>query len=424
MVQKEKNNSLNLVETQVTEIVKRVDKPKRSKRSNGEGSFCLIKINGKTYTKGRFSNLNKKNGRCEHTGKTKTDIREKHQKNCVEGSVILKTNKSVKIIDAIQEILNKREQKENLQSSTMRKYRSDFKLVKKFFGSMPLSRLNKELIELWEYQTRETEGRVPEHLGKFMKMIFRSMLKYKMIDKNPIDETFSWSEIRTHKKIKVFKIHELKALFDATENFDCNRCPITHRHGYKIGIELQAFLGLRASEMLGLIWEDVDLQKGYIDIRYQLDLVTKERKHLKTVRSTVGGIRTLPIGPNLQNILSTYKQEYKPKEKDFILVTGNSVCSQAGNSGTGNAVDLKNYTRAFKRLVKQAGLDSDFTSHCLRHTFATTVIVEHKMDVAAVAYQLGHSNTNTTLKYYLHYFQMSKDSKQSPTYAYDKMFDM
>ena len=61
MVQKEKNNSLNLVETQVTEIVKRVDKPKRSKRSNGEGTFYRDK---KGYLKGKFSNLNKKNGRC------------------------------------------------------------------------------------------------------------------------------------------------------------------------------------------------------------------------------------------------------------------------------------------------------------------------------------------------------------------------
>ena len=60
--------------------------------------------------------------------------------------------------------------------------------------------------------------------------------------------------------------------------------------------------------------------------------------------------------------------------------------------------DQRSTARAVERTFKRDGLDGQgLSSHSLRHTYASLLIVGAKLDPVAVAAQLGHSNPATTL---------------------------
>jgi integrase len=69
---------------------------------------------------------------------------------------------------------------------------------------------------------------------------------------------------------------------------------------------------------------------------------------------------------------------------------------------TGKPLDLANVAKAFKRVLKRAGLPFHHTLYDLRHTFATALLAEGA-PLPYVAAQLGHANSATTLRYYAHW---------------------
>jgi hypothetical protein len=67
--------------------------------------------------------------------------------------------------------------------------------------------------------------------------------------------------------------------------------------------------------------------------------------------------------------------------------------------------------RAFTRAVTDAGLQRDGTApvrfHDLRHTFASHLIVDVRLDVAQVSRIMGHARTSMTLDTYTHLFEQA-----------------
>jgi integrase/recombinase XerC len=53
----------------------------------------------------------------------------------------------------------------------------------------------------------------------------------------------------------------------------------------------------------------------------------------------------------------------------------------------------------FKRVAKAAGLDSHYSIHCLRHTYATHLLKAGKYNLRLVQEQLGHSSVKVTEVY-------------------------
>jgi site-specific recombinase XerD len=64
----------------------------------------------------------------------------------------------------------------------------------------------------------------------------------------------------------------------------------------------------------------------------------------------------------------------------------------------GTAISVSNLRRDLKRLCVQAGIEGDWTTYELRHSFVSLVSDEID-DLSKVADLVGHSNTRTTEGY-------------------------
>jgi integrase len=166
-----------------------------------------------------------------------------------------------------------------------------------------------------------------------------------------------------------------------------------------------AFAGLRASELRGLRWSDVDLKKGELHVRQRADRYNAIGKPKSTA-----GIRSVPLGPLLLNVLREWKLVCPKGEHGLVFPT-------AGGQIAGH----NNLVRAFKATVHKAGLTDAMGKpkyskvHSLRHFYASWCInpPEHGgqgLPPKVVQTQLGHASIVMTMDTYGHLFPPGKDS--------------
>ena len=130
--------------------------------------------------------------------------------------------------------------------------------------------------------------------------------------------------------------------------------------------------GMRASEILSLKWEDVDLRKRVIKIRSDEEFTTKGRRN-----------REIPVNDFLSRVLQRH-----PKH----ITNPHVFCDDEG----GPMSDYPIRT-ALEQARKQAGLPR-FRIHDLRHTFGTTLAANGK-DIRTIQELMGHVDIKTTMKY-------------------------
>lgn len=156
-----------------------------------------------------------------------------------------------------------------------------------------------------------------------------------------------------------------------------------------------AWTGMRQGELLGLRWEDVDLERGSLVVRRSLSRLPGKRgtRYVLTEPKTDRSRRTVPLLPEVVTVLRAVRKAQldRPGKLDQGLV----FCTPAGSPLDGSTV-----TRAFGRAVAAAGLPK-VRMHDLRHAFAS-YLIQSGVDLATVADLMGHSTIVTTVQSYTH----------------------
>jgi integrase len=155
--------------------------------------------------------------------------------------------------------------------------------------------------------------------------------------------------------------------------------------------------GLREGELLGLRWDDVDLDAGTLAVRRTLSetksgQIFEAPKNGKghNVRLTSGAIETLKHHRATQN---EHRLRLGTLWRDQGLVFP---------SHKGTTMNAKNLTaRYFKPLLVKAGLPSSVRLHDLRHTCAT-LLLSRGVHPKFVQELLGHATISITLDIYSH----------------------
>jgi integrase len=159
------------------------------------------------------------------------------------------------------------------------------------------------------------------------------------------------------------------------------------------------FTGLRSSELRGLRWADVDLDKRELHVTQRADRYNK----IGRPKSKAGN-RTIPLGAFVTNTLREWKLAC-PKG-DLGLVFSNTA---------GRVWDYADVTRCLVPIVTKAGVvngkgEAKYTGlHSLRHFYASWCINAKDagglgLPVKEVQHRLGHSSIVMTSDTYGHLF--------------------
>jgi integrase len=183
---------------------------------------------------------------------------------------------------------------------------------------------------------------------------------------------------------------ELSRLFAA--------CPRRYRPLLLTG----AFTGMRLSEVLGLSWDDVDFAAGVVHVRHQLARGRRGVPPHRIPPKTCASVREIPLLPQLAAVLREHKRGSRfTSGSDYVFATGNGTPFLHHNVSK----------RVLRRAATGAGLDRPSRRvrfHDLRHTFASHLIFDIRLDVVQVSRMLGHARTSMTLDTYTHLFEEAR----------------
>jgi integrase len=173
---------------------------------------------------------------------------------------------------------------------------------------------------------------------------------------------------------------------------------------YRVLLATAVFTGMRLSELLGLIWDDVDLIGGSGHVRAQLSRARTDVPARRVPPKTQSAARRIPLAPQLAALLGEHRSISRHNGgADWVFATR-----------YGTPLSQRNVQRsALTPAATVAGLgrdDSPLRFHDLRHTVASHLIIDLHLDVVQVSRILGHASVSTTLDVYVHLFDEARHS--------------
>ena len=179
---------------------------------------------------------------------------------------------------------------------------------------------------------------------------------------------------------------------------------------------IMLWTGLRAGELTGLRWCDIDLENGFIDINHTLVYYPKGKGlgcgFSVNTPKTLSGRRKVPM---TQKVKSAFLMEKKYQEENNIKCT--SVIDNYSDfifvNRFGTPQHYGTLNKALRRIIrdcnyfvlentqegKEVCLLPKFSNHSLRHTF-TTCMCEAGVNVKVMQEILGHSDIEVTMNIY------------------------
>jgi integrase len=176
------------------------------------------------------------------------------------------------------------------------------------------------------------------------------------------------------------------------------------------------FTGLRASELRGLRWADVDLDKRELHVRQRAD-----RYHNIGKPKSDAGERTVPLTPILVNTLREWRLACPKRELGLVFPTGaGNVEAHSNIVHRGLAPTLVAAGVAVSEIGPEGKpiMQAKYTGlHAFRHFYASWCINRRadgglELPAKVVQERLGHSSITMTLDVYGHLFPRGDDSAE------------
>jgi integrase len=321
---------------------------------------------------------------------------------------------------------------EKLERTTVDQYRQHLRLhIEPIIGHLKLSQLTVPTIRNFEDKLGE-KGRSPtmvRYVVRSLGALLADAQERGLIVRNPV------REIKRNRRVKKGNHKDrrggkLKVGTDIPEPDEIKRIIQTAERHWRPLLLTAIFTGLRASELRGLRWVDVDLTKKELHVRQRADRYNKIGPP-----KTDAGERTVPLPPMVVNTLREWKLKCPKKDGKLWLVFPN---------GDGNVEWHTNIVlRGLQPTLIKAGVtararddegrpvvdqdgkpvfEAKYTGlHALRHFYASWC-ASIGLTMKAVQTRMGHSNIAVTMDTYTHIFPEADDDSEKLAEAERALF--
>ena len=251
--------------------------------------------------------------------------------------------------------------------NTILPYQSDLLMLEEYLnGKDPISLSRDDIVSF--LKVRSDNGistRTNAHTITILRDFYKFLIKQSYIKSNPMDMIDS---PKVYKKLpKALSVEEVDKLLNIKL-----QTPYDYRN--KAMLELMYATGMRISELINLKLTDIDFENETIRV------LGKGSK-----------VRQVPIGEYAMKYLNIYIKYYRSyfvKETSdyvFLSVRGDKMTRQA-------------FFKILKQIARKQGIDTDFSPHTIRHSFATHML-EAGADLRSIQELLGHESISTTQIY-------------------------
>jgi integrase len=290
---------------------------------------------------------------------------------------------------------------DGLERATLRQYRQHVRLhiVPRIGSSAKLKNFTRGHVEQFRSDLLTGDNKLSPALARKVWVSFKSMLKNEHVSHLAGNVRISTSK-RNKRKLEVGRdmptTDEVRRLIAAAESK-----PKLHTL-----LKVAALTGLRASELRGLRWSDVDLKSNELQVRQRVD-----RFGQIGPLKTASGTRTVPFGADLALALKAWKLQCPRGELGLVFP-----------SSVGTVIGDRNFARrlepvfAAAHVVKKNGKPK-YGPHALRHFFASWCINPkdrggRELPAKVVQEWMGHASITITLDIYGHLFPSSTDRSE------------
>ena len=282
-----------------------------------------------------------------------------------------------------------RAESEGLERSTVQAYRGLANLhVIPLLGAVKLNRLTRPNVEAYRDQLVATRSRAMAAKGvRALASILAEAQRRGLVGQNVATDVKVNRPSRDKVKVEIPTRADIRALLDAADP------------DFKPMLLTAIFTGLRASELRGLRWQDVDFKGATLTVLQRVDQwgTTGPPK-------SAAGRRTVPIPPSLVQTL-----------REWRLRCPKGPLGLAFPDSLGGVQVHKNIlTRRYYPTQVRAALPRRYSFHALRH-FAASAFIAQKVDLKRLSGWLGHSTVTLTLDRYGHL--LADDTKDAAIMA-------
>jgi integrase len=272
-----------------------------------------------------------------------------------------------------------------LRPATVAGYQNTLRLHTRPLDRMRVSAITCQTLNAW-HAGRQRDGAAASTISRdfvAVRLVLRFALRHGYASQDPADLLTRRERPRPgERRVRFLNDAEIRALLTAAPDGPSRTMVLT-----------LAYTGLRFGEVLGLRWRDIDFERGFIYVRWQLQ--GQQYAPLKTGASQRDVVLLDPVAAELKRhkLASPFSA---PEDPVFASVAGTPLDSHNARR------------RMIRPTMERAQLD-DVTPHVLRHTYCALVI-NLRPEPYYVAAQMGHSDPAFTYRRYGHLFDAARHS--------------
>lgn len=276
---------------------------------------------------------------------------------------------------------------QNCAPRTYRRYEGLIRVhVTPVIGNLPLAKLRAPHIQAVHQHVLDAgcSNRTALHAHRVLHTAFAHAVRWQLLSRNPCDSVQAPRPERF--EIPAIEPEQVRALFSAADSTP-----------YGTLVNVAVLTGLRLSELLGLRWQDTNLESRTLFVRQTCQWHSRDGFMFRQPKS-YRSIRPVSIAPTTAERL----RQHRVAQLEQRLAAGSVYQDNelVFSDAIGRPIHPSTLRLAWKRITRTAGLPR-LRFHDLRHASAT-LMLQQGIHPKVVQERLGHSTINITLDTYSH----------------------